>query len=65
MNELLTFTAFLGLSLLAHYGHVNGWLTRHATHVKWLVWLVHPALWHAAQEYTAHFVVYSGYVLGH
>ena len=57
--------AFFSLALLAHYCHVNGWLTRHGAHVKWLVWAAHPALWHAMQEYIAHVVVYSGYVLGH
>jgi len=69
--EFLIFTTFIALQAtaknlplvskrIAAFAIVQRLSNNH-----WLVWFFHPVVLKGAHDYVVHFVIYSGYIIGH
>lgn len=79
LGELLTAGAFVAIAVVAHHSHrILPKLTKEqsAKHSKIVViiapavvpvvhFLGHPVVAESIKDYAIHFVIYSGYILGH
>jgi hypothetical protein len=71
MMEMTIFTAFLVIQIAAKtlpvcfekFAHLA--IVQRVAKNHWIVWFFHPVVLHGVHEYAVHFVIYSGYVIGH
>lgn len=68
-NELIVFVAFFSLQAvfhgLQHFTHVldQSKLWERIVHSQVLVLVFHPTVLHTIQDYSIHFVIYSGKII--
>lgn len=67
--EIIIFVAFVGLQTVFHTAPEVAKKVEHrkiaekARKHQYIVWIFHPTIVHAVQDYLVHFVIYSGHII--